>query len=676
MLIGTVGAGFAQTAAKTAAKTTATSAKTSAVSPSSNGDWPMYQHDAASTRFSPLTQINVNNVSKLQQAWVYHLKRDSPAPTSAGAPSGGGRMRNSEATPIVVDGVMYMDSPYGTVVALNPETGEEIWSYALGGNVRGAERGVSYWPGDKAKGWPAAVVFGTTDAKLMSLNAKTGKPTAGFGVDGAVDLRAGLMNEDTTARSSYTINSPVTIYKGLIITGSTVQESPEKGMPGDVRAWDAHDGRLVWTFHTVPHEGEEGYDTWPAGAGKNRSGANVWGFMSVDVARGLVYMPTGSATYDFYGADREGKDLFANTLIALHADTGKLAWYFQAIHHDIEDYDLQSAPILFDVKHEGKTIPAVGFTSKSGMVFILDRTNGKPIYGVTEEPVQASDVPGEKRWLTDPVPVKPAPLGLHHYDPVKDGVSQVTPEHAAYCTNMVQNSDPVPPGATPAEAATHGAMVGGGDFVPFGQKLTIQFPGTLGAVNWHGMSYDPRLGYLFVNVSNIADVGKIAKNPRGNDPPYVRTSPWGVYARYWEEQKFWPCQPGPWGQLMAINVNTGDVAWQEPFGVIPELEAKGVTGTGSLSYGGTIATAGGLIFIAATDDQHFRAFESKTGKVLWDIKMDTGAYVVPMTYKAKNGKQYVLIVDTGGSYYDRTAGDSVIAWALPDDKPSASPKKK
>jgi quinoprotein glucose dehydrogenase len=574
-------------------------------------------------------------------------------------------MRNSEATPIVIDGVMYLDTPYGDVVSIDPETGKELWSYTLPNNARAAERGISYWPGDKAKGSAPAIIFGTTDARLVALDAKTGQLVTGFGVNGSVDLRAGLMNEDTTARSSYTMNSPLTIYKNIIITGSTVQESPERGMPGDVRGWDAHDGHLLWTFHTVPRPGEEGNDTWPEGAWKNRSGANVWGFMTVDAERGLVYMPTGSPTYDFYGGDRAGKDLFGNTLLALHADTGKMAWYFQAIHHDITDYDLQSAPILFDVKHDGKTIPAVGFTSKSGMVFILDRTNGNPVYGVNEVPVQASDVPGEKRWPTEPVPVKPEPLGLHHYDPAKDGVAAVTPEQEAFCKDFVANSDPVPAGATPEEAATHGPMVGGGSFVPFGQRLTIQFPGTLGAVNWHGMSYDPKLGYLFVNVSNIADVGKVVKNPRGSDPPYVRTSPWGVYARYWNEKKFWPCQPPPWGELMAINVNTGDVAWREPFGIVPELEAVGVKGTGTLSYGGTIATAGGLIFIAATDDQHFRAFESKTGKVLWDIKMDTGAYVVPMTYRAKNGKQYVVIVDTGGSYYDRTSGDSVLAFALP-----------
>ena len=628
----------------------------------SSGDWPMYGHDSSSTRFSSLDQINTKNVDELKPAWTYHLKKDSPATTVAGAPSGGGNRRASEATPIVVDGVMYMPTPYSTVVALNPETGQEIWSYDMG-RARAAERGISYWPGDKAKGAPPAIVFGTSDAKLVSLNARTGKPTAGFGTDGAVDLRAGLMSEDTTARSQYSINSPVTIYKNLILTGSTVQESPEKGMPGDVRAWDAHDGHLVWTFHSVPRSGEVGNDTWPEGAWKGRSGANVWGFMSVDEARGLVYLPFGSPTYDFYGADRPGMNLFGNSLVALNVATGKMVWYFQAVHHDITDYDLESAPILFDVKQGGKTIPAVGIVSKSGMLFILDRTNGKPVYGVEERPVAASDVPGEKRWPTEPFPVKPEPLGRHSFDPSE--IATVTPEQEAYCKNLMNNSDPVPAGATPEEAATHGPMVGGGSFISFGQKLTIQFPGTLGAVNWWGMSYNPQLGYLFLNINDIADVGKVVKNPRGDDPPYVRTSPWGVYARFWNEEKFWPCQQPPWGQLLAINVNTGDVVWKEPFGIVPELEAKGVHGTGTLNYGGSIATAGGLLFIAATDDQHFRAFEAATGKTLWDVKLETGAYNVPMTYKAKNGKQYVLVIATGGSYYDRTSGDSVITYALP-----------
>ncbi|HTH47306.1 MAG TPA: pyrroloquinoline quinone-dependent dehydrogenase [Candidatus Limnocylindria bacterium] len=674
-----MGAQTKQATLKSAApETAAPVSRATPAQPAASGqnDWPMFGHDFSSTRYSPLTQIRVSNVGKLQQAWVYHLKKESEPSRNTATPNRGGRMRNSESTPIVVDGVLYMNTPYNAVVALDPETGKEIWSHSLGAQANATERGVSFWPGDKAKGWPAAILFGTTDGHLVSLNAKTGELTEGFGENGAVDLRAGLLNEDTTERSRINLTSPPMVYKNLVITGGEVQESPEKGMPGDVRAWDAHDGHLVWTFHTVPHPGEVGNDTWPEGAWKNRSGTNVWGFMSVDAQRGLVYLPTGSPTYDFYGADRAGMDLFGNTLLAVHADTGKLAWYFQAIHHDTEDYDLQSAPILFDVKQRGKVIPALGFTSKSGMVFILDRTNGKPVYGVKEVPVPQSVIPGEKRWPTEPVPIKPAPLGLQHYDPAIDGVSKVTPEHEAYCKNMVENSDPVPPGAAPEEAAMHGPMVGGGPFVAFGTRLTVQFPGTLGAVNWHGMSYDPQLGYLFVNVSNIADVGKIAKNPRGSDPPYVRTSPWGTYGRFWEGEKFWPCQPGPWGELLAINVNTGDVAWHEPFGIVPELEARGVTGTGTLSYGGTIATAGGVIFIAGTMDEHFRAFEAKTGKVLWDIKMDTGAYVVPMTYEAKNGKQYVLIVDTGGSYYDRTYGDSVIAWALPDEKPAAGARKK
>jgi quinoprotein glucose dehydrogenase len=661
-------------AQKSAAKTKAVAKPAAKTSAAQNGDWPMYQHDPASTRYSPLTQINTANVADLKQAWVYHLVKDAPVAANAGAPTPGGRMRNSEATPIMADGLLYMPTPYGTVIALDPETGKEVWNTA----ARAPERGVSYWPGDKAKGSPAAIIFGAAGGKMVSLDAKTGQPTPGFGVDGAVDIRSGVMNDSTTERSAFNSNSPFLIVGNIVVTGSQLQESPAKGTWGDVRGWDAHDGHLLWTFHTVPRPGEEGYDTWAPGTAKDRSGTNAWGFMSADMERGLVYFVTGSPSADFYGGDREGKNLFANSLVAVHTDTGKMAWYFQAIHHDITDYDLQSAPILFDVKQDGKTIPSLGFTSKSGMVFILDRTNGKPIYGVNEMPVPPSEIPGEKRWPTQPVPVKPEPLGLHHYDPVKDGVSTVTPEHEAFCKNMVENSDPAPAADSPQAINdlpdSHGAMVGGGPFIPFGKKLTILFPGTLGALNWHGMSYDPNLGYLFVNVSNIADVGKIVKNPRGPEPAYVRTSPWGLYARFWEERKFWPCQPGPWGELMAINVNTGDVAWREPFGTIPELEAKGVTGTGSLSFGGTIATAGGLIFIAGTNDHHFRAFDSKTGKTLWDTKMDTGAYVVPLTYLGKDGKQYVVIVDTGGSYYDHTTGDQVLAFAL--DQPAGKSASK
>jgi glucose dehydrogenase len=606
-------------------------------------DWPMYGHDPESTRYSPLKQINTQNVQSLTPAWTYHLTKEGERPKNSGPVGRGGGRRSSQATPIVVNGVLYMPSPYGTVIALDPDTGKEIWVYKLE-HGRPAGRGVAYWPGDKRT--PASIVFGTSDGKLYSLNAATGKPTEGFGVNGIEDIKPGVQNGIPDAQ--FDITSPVTIYKNLVITGGQIQEAPGAGASGDTRAWDVHTGALVWRFHSVPHPGEFGNDTWPGMSWKNRSGTNVWGFMSLDMKRGLIFLPHGSPSSDFYGADRKGKNLFGNSLVVLHADTGKLAWYFQTIHHDTWDYDLESSPVLMDVRKDGKKIPAVAIIGKAGLMFILDRRNGKPIFGVEERPVPPSEVPGEESYSTQPFPIKPLPLGRHSFTP--DEIADVTPEQKKVCTDLM---------------AIEGGMAYGGPYVHYGPKLTIVFPGTLGTTNWPGMSYNPELGYLFVNTVNIADVGKIAKNEDAPDPAYERTSPWGMYARFWNNDKFWPCQKPPWGELWAINANTGEVAWKQPFGVIEELDARGIHGTGSLNFGGSITTAGGLLFIAATNDQRFRAFEAATGKLLWETKLETGAYVTPMTYEGKNGKQFVVIVDTGGSFYDPTAGDSVIAFALP-----------
>jgi len=615
----------------------------SALPASCQSDWPMYGHDYSSTRYSPLKQINTQNVQHLVPGWTYHMKKDGPQSRSAGAVGRGGGRHSSQATPIVVNGVLYMPTPYSTVIALEPETGKELWSYTLD-HGRPAGRGVAYWHGDATT--PASILFGTSDGRLMSLNAQTGKPTAGFGVNGAVDIKSDILNGLPNAQ--FNVTSPVTIYKDLVMVGGQVQESPAAGASGDMRAWDVHTGKQLWRFHSVPHPGEVGNDTWPGESWKNRSGTNVWGFMSVDLERGLIFLPFGSPSYDFYGADRKGKNLFGNSLVVLNADTGKLVWYFQAVHHDTWDYDLESAPVLLDVVQRGVKIPAVAIIGKSGLMFILDRRNGDPIFGVEERPVPASDVPGEQGFPTQPFPVKPLPLGRHSFSP--DEIATVTPEHKEFCTQML---------------ATEGGMKTGGPYTHYGSKLTVVFPGTLGTTNWPGMSYNPELGYLFVNTVDIADVGKVSKAEDGADPAYERNSPWGLYVRFWKADKFWPCQQPPWGQLWAINVNTGDVAWKVPFGTDPELEAKGVHGTGTLNFGGSIATAGGLLFIAATYDQRFRAFEAATGKILWETKLDTGSYTVPMTYEGKNGKQYVVLVASGGSFYDTTAGDSVVAFTLP-----------
>lgn len=603
----------------------------------------MYGHDESSMRYSPVAQIDTHNVHELARAWTYHMDGNSVLPAKAGPVSYGGGRHSSEATPIMVDDVLYLPTPYHTVIALNAEDGKLLWSYR---QERGqpTARGVAYWPGDDQA--PPSILFGSSDGRLWSLNAATGKPNRGFGDEGSIDLKVGEANGVADPRLDVT--SPPAIYKNLVITGARTQESPGTGPSADTRAWDVRTGKLVWRFHSVPHPGELGNNTWAETSWRARSGTNVWGFMSIDSKLGLVFLPYGSPSYDFYGGDRAGKNLFGNSLVALNAETGKLVWYFQVVHHDIWDYDLESAPVLMEVNRNGRKIPAVAVISKNGLLFIFDRRDGKPIYGVEERPQPASHVPGEESWPTQPFPLKPPPLGRHSFSP--EDIATVTPEQKEFCTQLL---------------ATEGGMQSGGPYKPYGGKLTVVFPGSMGVANWPGMSYDPRLGYLFINTVSLGDVAKLVDAGKDADPRYQRTSPWGAYARFWNNEKFWPCQQPPWGQLWAIDVNTGNVAWKIPFGQVRELEAKGVYGTGALNFGGSITTAGGLLFIAATDDQVFRAFDAKSGKVLWSAKLETGSYTTPMTYRAKNGKQYVVLVASGGGFYDTTGGDSVIAFALP-----------
>lgn len=612
--------------------------------PGSN--WPSYGHDPGSSRFSPLTDINTQNVANLKRAWTFHM---APATSATAAPVTGLaarlRQRRTETTPVMADGLLYLPTPYNQVIALDPTSGKPVWEYKIANNANAGTRGVTYWPGDAKTG--PRIVFGTSDGFLVALDAKTGKPAENFGEEGRVDMKPGISNGFENARIS--LSSPPAVYKDVIITGAVVQESPSLGPSGDTRGWDAVTGKLLWQFHSVPRPGEPGHETWETpDSWVNRSGTNVWGFISVDPETGQVFLPYGSPTTDAYGGDRKGANLYGDSLVVLNALTGKMNWYFQLIHHDTWDYDLESAPILVTVHHGSTSIPAVVVTNKTGLVFILDRRTGKPVYPVEERPIPHSDVPGEYSIDHQPVPTKPAPLGMMSVS--KSDIATVTPEHEKYCEDLV---------------SSYGGLHNDGPFTRYGTKVSVVMPGTLGTTNWHGGSYDPQLNYVFYNVSNIADVGQDTPSPPGSPLAYQRSGPRGAYDRFWDPEKYWPCQQPPWGQLVALNIDTGDYAWRVPLGTIPELDAKGVHNTGSLNMGGSIATAGGLVFIAATNDHHFRAFDAKTGKILWDTEMEAGAYATPLTYKAKDGKQYVVIVATGGGYYDRTGGDSVAAYALP-----------
>jgi quinoprotein glucose dehydrogenase len=620
-------------------------------------EWPTYGHDAGGMRFSPLTQITPANVGQLDVAWTYHMK--PPAAPGAAAPARGGRgsgFASSEVTPLVADGRMYIATPYSRVVAIDPTNGRELWAYKLPtGNP--ATRGVEYWPGDGQT--PAQVVFGSNDGKLYSLNAAMGAPNAAFGANGIVELNTPDVLQGLPGRDG--LSSPPIVYKNLVITGGMTQENPPHGPAGDVRAWDLRTGKLAWTFHSVPRAGDPHADTWAGQSNAQRSGVNVWGFLTVDAERGIVYMPLGAPSVDQYGGDREGDNLFGTSLVAADANTGKYLWHFQVVHHDIWDADLTGAPALIDVKHGGRTIPAVALVGKTGLLFLLDRVTGKPIFGVEERPVPASDVPLERASKTQPFPVKPAPLARMTMS--EKDIATVTPEIEAACRTLIE-----------------GVQLGG-PYQPVSfNRLRVQFPGNHGGVNWGGTSFNPQLGYLFVNTNELGQLsglkaraadatGAAQGNGQGNrvdpDGPYEGVPGGGRFSiRQGSDPQQLPCQQPPWGQLTAVDVSTGEFVWRVPLGVTDSLPADKQK-TGRPGNGGTIATASGLIFVGATDDSRFRAFDAKTGRELWTVKLDAAAEATPMTYEGRDGRQYVVIAATGGGFFNNpVASDGIVAFAL------------
>ncbi len=645
-------------------------------------EWETYGHDPGGMRFSPLKQITPANVKNLKVAWVYHMRPanftanpgrglvtmegrgpggavgDTPEAPGGGRGRGRGRFgsgfRPSTDTPLVIHGIMYIATPYSRVAAVDPVNGKELWSYQLPSGVP-STRGVEYWAGDGKT--PAQVVFGSSDGKLYSLNAMTGKPNMEFGDNGVVNLNTDAIMHGLPGRNGMT--TPPVIYKNLVITGGTTQENPPHGPAGDVRAWDMRTGKLVWTFHSIPQPGEKGHDTWADDSWKNRSGVNVWGFITVDVQRGIVYMPFGAPSVDQYGGDRAGNNLFSSSLVAADANTGKYLWHFQVIHHDIWDADLTGAPALIDVKRNGKTIPAVVAMDKVGMVFLLNRVTGKPIYGVEERPVPPSEVPLERASKTQPFPVKPPPLARMSFSAAD--IATVTPELEAACKKLIE-----------------GVQLGGPFLPPAYNRLRVQFPGNHGGVNWGGTSFDPELGYLFANVNELGQMsglrdhdpknGPAVANGQGNrvdpDGPYEGFPGGGRFSVKGSTYQQLPCQQPPWGELTAVNVNTGEIAWKVPLGVTDSLPPE-KQNTGRPGNGGTIATAGGLVFVGATDDARFRAFDAKTGKELWTVKLGGAAEATPMTYQGRDGKQYVVITSTGGGFFNNPlTDDSIMAFAL------------
>jgi quinoprotein glucose dehydrogenase len=598
--------------------------------------WPTYNRDLAGTRYSPLTQINTKNVSTLVEAWSYRLRPEPGRSVPAVDKAASSFEIFQEVTPIVVSGVMYLPSGH-RVVALEPETGKEIWRHELPEGLA-SFRGVAYWPGDARL--PPRIFF-TSLKKLMALRADTGALDTTFGDGGQIDLEIAYSGVPA-------------IYRNVILMGSNFFGPGERhiglhleramGEKGDVHAYDARTGKKIWDFHTIPLPGEVGHETWAKDSWKGRTGNNVWSFtLTVDEQRGLVYMPISGPGMNYYGGDRAGNNLFSNTTVALDAQTGRLKWHFQNIRHELWDYNLPPAPGLIDIKKDGKTIPALAQVGKSGWMFILNRENGTPIYGVDERPQTKADVPGEWYPATQPIPKKPGPLArvsMTRSDLVT--AEDTTPAHAEACRALwdkmqFRNDGPYTPW----------------NYRPSGAAPTVLFPGVTGGVNWGGTATDPELGYIFVNSKDEPTTGWIAPNPRYNEKtkatefPYVHQSggPLSAEARDADGRSLGnlPCYRPPWASLMAVNAATGEFAWRVPLGVNDGMP-EGRKNVGSPGYGGPIVTAGGLVFIGATRDRRFRAFDSRTGKELWSVRFDYNVTAIPIAYLGRNGKQYVAVV--------------------------------
>ena len=685
-------------------------------------NWPTYHGSPGATHYSPLKQINTENVARLQVAWTY----------DSGDSSGTG-WSEMEGNPLIIGGRLIFVSPRGRIICLDAGTGKKLWAFdptlesAPSRPVR--SRGVAYW----SEGHDRRILF-TYGQYLLALDFESGSLIRDFGSEGRVDLREGLGRDPNLIFVNNV--TPGVVYRDLLILGST------GSTPGDVRAYDVHSGKIRWTFHTIPHPGEVGYETWPKDAWRRSFGANVWAGLTLDQAAGAVFLPIasgGMGQKDFYGADRLGDNLFANCLVALDASTGKLRWYFQTVRHDLWDRDLPAQPTLVTVRREGKSIPAVAQVTKSGFIFVLNRLTGQSLYPLEERPVPPSDIPGEVAAASQITPREPAPLTRQRM--TINSITQRTPE------------------AHDAVAKEFATLRSRGQFDPPSLQGTVIFPGFDGGAEWGGAAYDPQTGFIYVNANEMAWISKLKPRPQAADgssgralylthcagchrddlrgsPPefpslvnirfrlsqsevqkqvregrgrmpgfgylpsdlmstlvhYVFTGIDDVsvrasmhselatpldtlqgngteafvfdgYTRLLDPDGY-PAVTPPWGTLSAIDVNTGRYAWKIPFGEYPELAAKGLRNTGSENYGGAVVTAGGLLFIGATVyDNKFHAFDKRTGALLWEAELPAAGIASPSTYMVGD-RQFVVIGAGGGKNVKGRNGGSIVAFAL------------
>lgn len=600
-------------------------------------EWPYYGGDAGGMKYSSLRQIHRDNVARLKVAWIYRTGDWSDGTKYP--------VRSAfECTPLVVEGVMYVTTPFCRLIALEAETGRELWAFDPGIDRTKphnlfVNRGAAWW----SEGEERRLFYGTLDGRLFAINARTGKPVDSFGEGGFVDLRKGAA--DNYPGRAYGLTSPPAIYKDLVICGALTSDGEPQGPSGDVRAFDARTGRLVWRFHVVPRPGEYGHDAWEGDSWKDRGGANAWSILSVDQQRGIVFLPLTSPSFDFYGGDRKGANLFGDSVVALDAATGRRLWHFQTVHHNIWDYDLPAQPNLVTVRRNGREIPAVAQVAKTGFVFLFHRVTGEPLFPIEERPVPPSEVPGEHAWPTQPIPLKPPPFARQSMRP--DELTDVTAESRAFCGKLMQ-----------------GAVLGT-LYTPIGLKPTILFPGTNGGANWGGASFDPETRTLYVNSMDVGMVYRMVKRGEGARVPYRPQGPGTESSRFWDPNLY-PCQKPPWGHLTAIDLDRGEFRWRVVLGVVDELLARGLPPTGAPNIGGSIVTAGGLVFIGATNDKRFRAFDKDTGQELWSYVLPASAHATPMTFLGRrSGKQFLVIAAGGGNKYNRDYSDALVAFSLP-----------
>jgi quinoprotein glucose dehydrogenase len=688
-------------------------------SPPEYETWREYGGGPGQVKYSSLDRIDRSNVHRLEVAWTYDAGGASPEGTAYH------ETRRLHHSPIIIDGVLYAVSADLNVFALDAATGRKMWEHRLDGEEQLAgpgavvQRGLMHWKGKR--------IYYSAGPYLRALDAATGTPIRSFGEDGRVDLRDGLGRAKDTLGVAAT--APGAVFEDLIIMGSSVSESLPAA-PGHVRAYDVHTGELRWIFHTIPQPGEFGYDTWPPEAWAYLGGANSWSGMSLDRERGVVFFGTGSATYDFYGANRHGDNLFANCLVALDARSGERIWHFQFVRHDVWDRDVPAPPALVTVERDGRRIDAAAQITKSGHVFVFDRETGESLFPLVEVPVEASRIPGEKLAASQVLPAKPAPFARQAY--TEEMLPDRTTEAAAYVREMFAD------------------MTLGGQFIPPDTKGQVLLPGYDGGGEWGGPAWDPETGLLYVNANEmpwrlqLVEAGPLeesmpasgvyaqlcatchgserhgggavpalmklgarysrdqlsafilaggARMPAfaayfdeagaaglaawllGGDDSTIamRAGSFPLHLRYrlsgydlLVDNDGYPAVEPPWGTLSAIDLNTGEYAWQVPLGEYPDLVAQGITGTGSMNYGGPVVTAGGLVFIAATNfDNKIRAFDKSTGELLWEHVLPNAGVATPAVYEA-GGRQFVVIA-AGGNKFGGERSAIYVAFALPGE---------